>query len=109
MAKRLRRGVYRNENNIGILDGRRNISAKEQVAATGTLHDIVQAGFKNRKAIAIPGVNSGLVDINNGYFYIGTLVGDNSHGGATDVASTNTNNSSFETHNALKLENYDSS
>lgn len=99
MAESLGRSVHGNEDDVRFLDGSRNVRAEEQVATAGAVHHIVEAGFKNRKVFAVPGIDTGLVDINNGHFNIRALVGNNSHGGATDVASTYTDNIGFETHN----------
>ena len=99
MSKSFRRRIDRHKNNISFLDGRRNICTEEQIAATGTLYDIVQAGFKNREVVAIPGVNSSLVDIDHSHFYIRALVGDNGHSGATDITRANAKNPSIVIHN----------
>ena len=104
VAKSLCRGVHGDEDDVRFLNGCRNIGAKEEVAATGTLYHIVQARFKNREVIAIPGVNSCLVDIHHGHLHIGALVGNNGHGGATDVARANTENFRIEAHSSYNVE-----
>ena len=103
MAESLGRGVHGNEDDVRFLDGSRNIRAEEQVAATGALDHVIEARFKNRKVVAIPSIDTGLVDIDYGHFHIGALVGDNSHSGATDVACTNTKNLGIETHSIHNL------
>jgi hypothetical protein len=104
MTERFRRSVHRHENNVRFLDSGRNIRTEKQIAATSALYDIVQARFKNREAIAIPSVNASLININHCYFYIGALIGDNSHSGAADIARANAKNPSIVIHNDVKLE-----
>ena len=104
MTKCLCGSVHRHEDNVRFLDSCGNVGAKEEIAATGTLYHIVQAGFKNREVFAIPGIDTSLVDIHHGHLHIGALVGDNGHGGATDVARTNTKNLGIETHSIHNVE-----
>ena len=90
VAKSLGRGVHGDKDNVRFLDGSRDIGAKEEVTATGALHHIIEAGFKNRKIVAVPGIDTGLVDIDYGHLDIRALVGDNGHSGATDIARAKT-------------------
>ena len=102
MPKSFCRRIDRNENNIGFFDSRGDVRTKEQVPPTSAFHDIVQAGLKNRKVFAVPGINAGLVNIHNSHLDIGALVGDNSHSGATDITRANTNNFGIKTHDIIR-------
>ena len=100
----LGRGIHRNKDNVRFFNGCRDIGAKEEVTATGTLHHVIEAWFKNRKIVAVPGINTGLVDIDYGHLDIRTLVGNNSHSGATDIARANAKNLGIVTHSTPNLE-----
>ena len=76
VAEGLRRGVHGNEDDVRFLDGGRDVRAEEEVAAAGALHHVVEAGFKNREIVAVPGIDTGLVDIDYGNLHIGALVGN---------------------------------
>ena len=63
-----------------------------KIAAPGPSHHSVQAWFVHGKLAQItvvPGIDTGLVDINNRYLHSRAAIGDDRHGWSAHVAGTN--------------------
>lgn len=76
-------GVDTDEDEIGLLDTLIDISGEEEVATTRLADDILEAGFVDRKLEvgAVPGVDTGLVQVDDCDGDVGALEGDDSAGG----------------------------
>lgn len=82
-------GVYADENELGFQDGLVDICREEEIASTSLTDDILEARFVDRKfeVWRVPGVDTSLIEINDGDLDVGTLESDYRASGTTDVAS----------------------
>lgn len=76
------------EYSLGLSDSLVDVGREEEVLAAGSLDDIVETGLVDGEVVRVPGVDTGLVKVDNGDLDVGALERDNSAGGATDVTST---------------------
>ena len=74
----LRRGVYADEDEICLLNGLVDIRGEEQVAATADFDDIDETGLVDgeAKVVAVPRVDAGLVEIDDGDLDVGAFEGN---------------------------------
>lgn len=88
----LSRGVNGDENQIGVGDSLVNLGREEQVSASAFSDNINQSRLVDRQVevLVVPGVNSGLVQVNNGHLDVGASQSNDGTGGTTDVTGTDT-------------------
>lgn len=60
------------EHPLGLGDGLVDVRREEQVSSSGLLDDIIQSGLVDGEVVRVPGVNSGLVQVDNGDLDLGT-------------------------------------
>lgn len=58
---------------LGVLDTLVNISAEEEVLAPGGLDNLIETRLVDREVVRVPGVNSLLVEVNNGDLNLGAV------------------------------------
>lgn len=80
----MRGSVY----SLSLGDSLVDVSGEEEVLSTGTLDDLIESRLVDGEVVRVPGVNTRLVEVDDGHLDVGALGRDNGTGGATDVAST---------------------
>jgi hypothetical protein len=73
---------------LSLSDALVNVGREEEVLAAGGLDDLIETRLVDGKVVRVPGVDTGLVQVDNRDLDVGALERDNRAGGATDVAST---------------------
>jgi hypothetical protein len=81
-------GVHRDKDNVSLSDVLLNISAEEEVPAPALLHNIIETRLVDRQGVTVPGLNAGLGDVDDDDLNVWALEGNDGHGWATDIAST---------------------
>lgn len=51
---------------LGLGDSLVDISAEEKISASGLLDNLIESGLVDGEVVRVPGVDSGLVEIDNG-------------------------------------------
>ena len=78
------------ENNVSLCDVLLHLSAEEQVAADGGLHDLIEARLIDGKGVGVPSVDTGLVDVQHHHLDVGALLGNHGHGWTTHISGADT-------------------
>ena len=81
-------GVDRDKDQIGIDNGLINVSGEEQVLATTGKDDLIKTGLVNGEVIRVPGIDTGLVQIDDGDVDVMALVSNNGGAGTTCLIRT---------------------
>ncbi len=106
LSKGLGRRIDRDEDDVRFADRVRDVRAEEEVPPASALDDFVEAGFKDREAFAVPGVDARLVDIDDGHFHVRTLVRDDRHRRSADIAGADAKNFRRKIHHGLKFKTF---
>lgn len=60
-----------NAHSLGLGDSLVNVSREEEVLAPGGLDDLIETGLVDGEVVRVPGVNTGLVQVDNGDLDVG--------------------------------------
>uniref|UniRef100_A0A0E0BS67 Uncharacterized protein n=1 Tax=Oryza glumipatula TaxID=40148 RepID=A0A0E0BS67_9ORYZ len=82
-------GVDRYKDDVCLGDMLLHISAEEEVPASALLHDLIEARLVDRELFAVPGINARLGNVNNHHLDCWAFEGNDGHGWAADIASSN--------------------
>uniref|UniRef100_J3ND73 Uncharacterized protein n=1 Tax=Oryza brachyantha TaxID=4533 RepID=J3ND73_ORYBR len=87
-AARLGRRVDGDEDDVRLGDVPLDVGAEEEVPAPALPHHVVEAGLVDRELVAVPGIDAGLGDVDDHHLDRWALEGNDGHGRAADVASS---------------------
>ena len=93
MAIALGGGVDRQEHHVGLADRAGHIGAEAQVATRHPAEHRFEPGLIHRQRPApqiVPGIDALLIEIDDRDVEAGAAIGHDRHGGATDIARTDT-------------------
>mmetsp|Transcript_55998 Transcript_55998/g.149384 ORF Transcript_55998/g.149384 Transcript_55998/m.149384 type:complete len:317 (-) Transcript_55998:30-980(-) len=91
----LRRRVHRRKYDVRVLDAFGYVGGEEEVSPAALFDDVHQAWLENGKVVgvgSIPRRDSCLVHVHDGDGDVGALQSNRSHGGTSDISSTNATN-----------------
>ena len=84
-AARLRGRVDRHEHDVCLAHVLVRVGREEQVSAAAGLHYLLEPRLVDRERVRVPGVDAGLVDVDDDDSDVGALEGDHGHRGALGV------------------------
>lgn len=83
----LGRSVYRDKYNICLDNSSIYLAGEEEILSTTAKYNIVKTRLVDGELVAIPSIDAGLVDVNDGDLYVWAFMSDDRTGWSTNITS----------------------